>query len=399
MKRILFVHHVSVIGGASYCMLNLIKNIDRKYFEPIVLLAGTGPLVSEIEKMGVEILYINGLTSVPYNKSIFAWGAVFSYYQIKTTISNFKQLLKDNNIDIVYLNNVMLYPYLKPAKECGKTTIIHIREHWPENEHKVQLSWLQRSVQKYADFIVAINEYSATLVPKIREKTTIVYDWIDFTDRFEERPMSEVLCEDASSLKVFIFTGGRSGWKGAAEVAETFCRRVENPDCRLLMLGTDGTYPFIGTAGIIKRILSFFGYVPYETRFTKYVNSDNRIKCIPATYKLQHILEQSYAMLSFFTIPHANLAMAEAITLGLPCVAAETEESLEYSRGGVGAKLFKINNMDDFAASIDWLMKNYEFQKSRTESISNYVKIKFNKDRNIEVFNNFLRSIVSDKSN
>ena len=54
------------------------------------------------------------------------------------------------------------------------------------------------------------------------------------------------------------------------------------------------------------------------------INSDQRIKCIPATYNIKQILEQSSCMLSFFTIPHANLAMAESIIAGTPVIAADT---------------------------------------------------------------------------
>ena len=49
MKRILFVHHVSSIGGGSYCLLNLLKEVDQEKFQPVVLLQENGPLVSEIE--------------------------------------------------------------------------------------------------------------------------------------------------------------------------------------------------------------------------------------------------------------------------------------------------------------------------------------------------------------
>ncbi len=38
MKRILYVHHVSSVGGASFCLLNIIKGLDRQKYAPSVLL-------------------------------------------------------------------------------------------------------------------------------------------------------------------------------------------------------------------------------------------------------------------------------------------------------------------------------------------------------------------------
>lgn len=42
MKKILFVHHVSSVGGASYCMLSLLLGSDKSKFEPVVLLRNKG---------------------------------------------------------------------------------------------------------------------------------------------------------------------------------------------------------------------------------------------------------------------------------------------------------------------------------------------------------------------
>ena len=48
MKTILYVFHCSTIGGGSYCLLNVLKNLDRSQYKPVVLLATQGSLVEEI---------------------------------------------------------------------------------------------------------------------------------------------------------------------------------------------------------------------------------------------------------------------------------------------------------------------------------------------------------------
>ena len=58
MRRILFVFHVSSVGGGSYCLYNLLKAIDRTVFEPVVLLPGYGSLCDEISKLDIRIEYI-----------------------------------------------------------------------------------------------------------------------------------------------------------------------------------------------------------------------------------------------------------------------------------------------------------------------------------------------------
>ena len=68
----------------------------------------------------------------------------------------------------------MIYKYLKPAKECGCKTVLHCREHWPLDEHLTQLQWARNAVYQYADELIAINHYSASIFSK--KKATIVYD-------------------------------------------------------------------------------------------------------------------------------------------------------------------------------------------------------------------------------
>ena len=70
MKRILFVHHVSSIGGGSYCLLNLLKEVDQEKFQPVVLLQENGPLVSEIEKLGIKVYFFRAV-----RRNGYAWHA------------------------------------------------------------------------------------------------------------------------------------------------------------------------------------------------------------------------------------------------------------------------------------------------------------------------------------
>ena len=217
-KRILFIHQVSYIGGASYCLLNLVKEINRVEFEPIVLLAKKGPLEEELAKMGIDVYFMPNMSIIPYNRTLLSIRSLIAYYKTFRSRKYLCDILNTIKPDILYLNNVMLYPYLKVGYELGIKTVIHIREHWPFNEHKFQLGWLSDNVRKYSNKIIAINTYSATMVSGIENKTTIVYDWIDFTGRYKEHNLDEIIGEDTSKLKVFVYIGGLQKIKGGLEV-------------------------------------------------------------------------------------------------------------------------------------------------------------------------------------
>ena len=305
MKTILFVYHASNIGGGTYCLLNILKEIDRKKYQPSVLLCTDGDLVKEIKALGIEVYFMPSMTLVPYNKSLWNPRVLRNYGKIKKAFSDFGRILYELKPDAVYLNTTMLAPYLEVAKKNGCKTAIHLREHWPLNEHVKQLSRIQNIITTYADQIVAINGYSASMVPE--RQSTIVYDWIDLSKRYEYRSFDEIFGEDTSRLKVYLFTGGLQDIKGAEEVVDVFRTRITDKNKRLLMVGVSPQPNRSGLKNKVKTILEKIGFDTYDLRVRKMIASDNRIVCIPATYAMKHIMEQAYCNLSFFTIDRKSV--------------------------------------------------------------------------------------------
>lgn len=369
MKTILYVYHASNIGGGSYAMLNVIKALDRSAYRPVVLLKKNGPLVDELKSIGVEVHFLPTINTVPYNRSIFTLHNVKRIINIYRSFNNFTKLLKKINPDIVYLNTMMLHPYLKVIKQCGIKSIIHIREHWPEGEHIIQRGYAIRNIRKYADQIVAINSYSASMVADETHRPTIVYDWIDMRSRFKETPYSAIFNEDCSDKKVYLCTSGFDANKGTLEIIRAFTEVIDDKDARLLVLGTKPKQKA----------------TTYSEQIVKAIEQDNRIKLFPSTYFVTHLYQQAYCVLSYFTIPHANLALAENIILQTPVIAACNEESIEYSGDGELALLFEANNFNEFKEKLYIIDKEIEPLKKRLSTMAIEIETLFSPERNINV--------------
>lgn len=129
------------------------------------------------------------------------------------------------------------------------------------------------------------------------------------------------------------------------------------------------------------------GWEPYGLKIQKMIKQDSRIFCFPSTYYMTDIYRQSFFTISYFTIPHANLALAEAISLGAVGIAARTEESMEYSNNGKGAILYNINDPSDFYKKIEYVINHYEDAKLQAVKNSAYVKDLFSPSRNINKLN------------
>ena len=393
MKNVLFLHQSSSIGGGSYCLLNILESIDRSQIRPIVALSSNGPLYQEICKLGICVATFRQMSAIPYNCNLFRPRSIISYVKVINSTLKFKHFLRRYKPDIVYLNNMMLCHYLRPSKSNKCKTVIHIREHWPSNEHQIQFSWIRKTISLYADEVIAINKYSASMFSNIGKKIHIVYDWIDMERRYKKFDMSKIFGNDIPNIKIYLYVGGVQKIKGGLDVVNGFSMCVKSENARLLILGMNINKEIFGFKDFIKRTLSYIGIRSYYYLMRDAILKDCRIRCIPATYMISDIVQQSYCNLSYFTIPHANLAMAEFEILGLPSIAAETEESREYSFNGKLSSLFPINSKEEFYKAIIEYDKNVVTIKQQLKIHNSQLKSMFSKTKNSEKLNNILNNI------
>ena len=387
MKKILYVHHVSSIGGASFCLLNIIKGLDRSLYEPSVLLAKPGPLASKLEEQGISVYYMPSLTAIPYNKTLKSFRTIIGYLKVFKSRRKFKSFLEGRDFDIVYFNNMMLYPYLKVIGNKCKA-IVHVREHWPLEEHKNQLRKAQNDVTKYANQIVTISKFSASMFPECAHKCTVVHDWISFDDRHKAFDFNELFGEDVSGKKIYLYTGGSHWTKGALEVVQTFTSHIKDRNSRLLILGINKKEKRNKSfKDKLKSSFLFRNTVDYQQNLLSLVSADNRIKTLPSIYEIADIMKDVYCNLSYFTIPHANLTLAECILVGTPSVAARTSESMEYSDEGKLSVLYDFKDIQAFEKAIDYLNNNYEIIKRQIEEGNCIIKEMFSPESNLLLLN------------
>ena len=384
------MHQASTVGGGSYCLLNIVKALDNTLWEPIVALQAHGPLEDELKKIGVKVVIFPKMTEIPYNHALTP-RILLIYWRVLRSEKYCAELLQRERIDVLYLNNMMIAPYLRAAKKVGCKTVMHVREHWPLDEHKKQLEWIRKIVYNNCDKIIAINHYSASIFPKM--ESSIVYDWIDMSNRYKPLPMNEIFGEDVTGKKVLLYTGGFLQIKGTDYVVNAFMKNVKGDDFRLLILGADITKPLAGIRHRIKSFLSHFGYFYYEQVMRDLVKTDSRIHCVPGIYELVDLVNQSFCFVSYFRMPHANLALAENIILGNPCIAVDNEEAREYTANGTYAMLVRANEPDEFAQQLGCFLTENEKWREAAKTGAEVVSRKFDKAKNIKLLNETLKEL------
>lgn len=389
MKKVLYIYHTSAIGGGSYCLLNILKEIDRESIQPIVLLKETGPLVKEIEELGIEVSIFNGLYSVPYNANVLRPSRIVNILRLLIRYRHYIKTIKAIKPDIIYVNSMMLWPFLLVKRWVSCKTILHIREHWPSNEHTIQRNIAEKTIAKYADRIIAINQYSSKMFPSLERKAVVVYDWINLEGRDHFYSMDEIFGEETEELSIFLFTGGFVPIKGLYEVLKAF-HKIEQPDIRLLIMANQ---PILPKMGWIRKLFGGNGMAQYINNVNSLIESDSRVRVIPNTYQIKQLLEKSSCYISSFTIPHANLALAESIIAGTPAIAADTEEAREYSMNGHGALLFEINNLDFLENSINVFLANKDKIQNEAKCCSPILKELFSPVNNSNKLNAIYKTL------
>lgn len=96
--NILYLHETSLISGAENSLINLVKNLDRDKFRPLFVLPRPGPLSDQLERLGVEVIYLK------FPKARFLWGVI-------GTARRLAGISREKNIRIIHSNSIRTHFY------------------------------------------------------------------------------------------------------------------------------------------------------------------------------------------------------------------------------------------------------------------------------------------------
>ena len=386
----LFIHHVSSYGGSSYCLYNLIKNLDAEIFSPHVILKNDGPLVEELKMLGIPVTICQLIEASPYNKSLFRIRTILSYMKIFLFRGLLAMKIKSMGADIIYLNTMMLGLYAKKLNSEGVSIVLHMRELWPKDSNKFQYNLLRNNIDLYCHKIIAINKTSAENL-KILEKTSIVYDAVDFNGRDNKIDFHSLIGNDWENYKIILFIGGIQRIKGSLDVLKIFNKNISDDNTKLLFVGFDNNRSQLGLRMLIKKIIEYLTpYKSYSSQIIKIINNNNRIITIKSTNQIKSLIENSTCLINFPTTRHALLPIAESIALGTPVVAPNTPEAKEYSLNGEAANLYAFRDGKDFLITLQKVLQDNFNEAIRTQTFSNDIKDKFSITKNSQTLNEIL---------
>ena len=161
VMTILFYEPSSGFGGSGNALYNLLRHIDNKHIEAVVVTCEDGPQFEKIKALGIKVMKAN------------AKGPLNVWYLLWT--------IKKLRINLVHINTNIIsgIPAIIAAKIAGIPCICHIRQ-------TRKLIRRERFFAKWADSFIVLNKDAYELLSKDipQDKLQIVYDGIDFNETF-----------------------------------------------------------------------------------------------------------------------------------------------------------------------------------------------------------------------
>lgn len=177
MKKILYIHHAGVFGGASRSLLELIKAFPENTVEPF-LITQKGNTSDYFEKSGIRTLVTKGISQFDngkyYHYKGLRWFILFrEFVFLPYTFSVILKASKEfKNIDIIHVNEIQLIiPAVFAKWVFKKPLVVHSRSLQQSDLNSFRTRMIRNWLRNNAEIIIPIDKaVEASLPPGLRTR-------------------------------------------------------------------------------------------------------------------------------------------------------------------------------------------------------------------------------------
>lgn len=366
MKKILYLHAGAELYGADIVLLELLKNIDKKKFEPLVILPCKGPLVEKLEENNIKVKVIEyPILRRKYFTPFGILNYIKDYFKYSKEI---KEIVEKNNIDIIHTNTaaVLEGAYVK-RKVKNIKHIWHIHEIIvkPLIIHK----FLSFIISYFSDEVVVVsNAVKKHLIDTgyFKKEIKVIYNGVD-NKIFNPNNDTEYIRKEFNIPKDSIIVGmiGRiNAWKGQKDFLLAMDKVLKNNTNVYAML----------VGGV------FEGEEWRKIELEEQINSmENKDRIIFSDYRKD--TPNIHCLYDIFVLPSTNpdplpTVVLEAMASGKPVIGYRHGGICEMVSDKINGLLVEKNNYNYLATSIEELINNKEMiEKMNFESLERQKKL------------------------
>lgn len=385
---ILYVHANNTdIGGADYCLLKLVTQLDTNVFRPIVCLARNTKIVDLYHEQGIDIHIID---MERIQKSINPVYLIKLALKFFPTVWHLRKLIKNERVDIVHGNDLLDFYGPIAGRLSKKPALQHVRM---IIDHP---GWLRASLSVIIRFIndrvITVSEgVSRSMFSRnghVMANVCTFYDWIDVEKVGHSRIAIDLRKEFAIPPQATLVgvVGRLEPWKGQDLFIKAASRVLKNhPDTHFIIVG--GSVSGRGRetyGGRLKQLAAQLGV------------EDNIIFA-------GHRADISNVMMALDIFVHSSvspepfgLVVLEAQYFAKPVVGSDAGGVPEIVINGETGLLYEMGNDVEMAEKIMRLIENKDVAKKMGLTGRERVERMFDKDVLCKRFEDMYIKILKD---
>lgn len=124
-KRVLFLAHSALRGGAEFCLDVTLRHLNRENVEPYAIFPTDGPMADSARQMGIPVEIVPLSWWMLYEPSFWEWK---NRLRIPFRLHFLKRFILRNGIQTVYSNTACLFEGVLAARAAGVPHVTHIHE-------------------------------------------------------------------------------------------------------------------------------------------------------------------------------------------------------------------------------------------------------------------------------
>jgi len=231
-KKILFIHHGTVIGGAPTSLRNTLLGLKQVGFTNLKVLCLYPPMREFFASAAVPTDVMHNAPPQIVGRFLIGWyqfGLRFLYGVAREFLAwrfylELRYKLKTERPDIVHLNSSILLSTALIAKSLGLTVVWHVREYLQGGDWNLKKRFAGWLIRRLADQVICISETeAASLGTDTYDNIRVVYNFVDLyrfqPDKGRSKSFREELALNEGCF-VVASLGGISQHKGIDQLLE-----------------------------------------------------------------------------------------------------------------------------------------------------------------------------------
>lgn len=389
--KILYLHAGAELYGADKILLELVTNINKEEFEPIVILPNEGPLVDKMRDAGIDVQILN--YPIVRRKFFTPFGILkytFSYIKYGFLLSRF---VRKNSIDIVHINTTAV---LEGAfiKVFTKVPIV-----WHVHEiiisPKIMFKFFSFMIQRFSHKIITVSEATRNRLLDSHivdsKKVRTVYNGIESSKiiSLDSGVVTKQLKEKLDipqSSKVVGMIGRINSWKGQKD----FINAVD------IVLSTKKDTHAVLVGGV-------FSGEEYRLEDLKKIILHSRAPERIHVVDFSTNVSDFYALFDVFVLPSTRpdpfpTVVLEAMANKLPIVAYKHGGVSEMIEDGKSGKLVDVRNTSLLGNAISIFLENSDVAREYGIAAYERQQYLFSIDHFVSNFESLYKIEVSDET-